>query len=131
MIRLGANKEGYERMILAIDFDGTIVDEDYPNIGKLKPNVVNIINKLYDLGDYIIIWTNRKDADLKSALEFLDKVGIKYHIANDNIKDVKLNFIPYPKIYADIFIDDRGILGIPNDWNTIYNIIQSKRRKIK
>lgn len=48
-------------MIFAIDFDGTIVEHKYPEIGALKPSAKQVINELYGKGHYIIIWRSRND----------------------------------------------------------------------
>jgi hypothetical protein len=110
-------------MILAIDFDVTIVDHEYPLIGKLKPNAKEIINKLYNDGYKIIIWTCRYvDKDILLVKEFLSDNKIQYHKINENIECNGFN--PYPKVYADLYIDDKNLCGIPN-WIDIYNIIKN------
>lgn len=109
-------------MIIAIDFDGTIVENKYPEIGNLKPNVQKIINRLVAEGHYIIIWTCRSDSsDLENLKKFLHDNNILYHAINENKSN--LGFSPKPKIFANIYIDDRQLGGIPDDWNDIYNII--------
>ena len=118
--------------ILAIDFDGTIVEHRYPDVGELKPNAVKIINRLHAEGFTIIIWTCRGQADLVS--DHLEVLGIKYDYINENAPNVREMFgvgpdeewEPSRKIYADIYIDDRQLGGIPDDWETIYCIIQKQ-----
>lgn len=113
--------------IIAIDFDGTIVEQSYPEMGKIKKNAKSIINRLYDEGNTIIIWTVRSNANnaLDSMIRFLEEKQIKYHKINENADSI-LNDSSWtdfsPKIYADIYIDDRGIKGIPG-WNKIYKLI--------
>jgi len=102
-------------LIIACDFDGSIVNHEYPKIGKLKPNAKEVINKLYDKGHKIIIWTCRyTEVDLSEMKNFLVKKKIKFHEINKNIQG--LNFNPVPKIYANIYIDDRNIFMNGINW---------------
>lgn len=120
--------------LLAVDFDGTIVDHEFPYIGQLKPNAKQVINELYDEGFGIFIWTCRDSTfhpDLRKfpnatptifdVHDFLEKEGIKYD--GININHPQLGFQPVPKIYGDIYIDDKQLGGIPNDWRIIKELI--------
>lgn len=103
--------------IIAIDFDGTISigDNAYPDPhnGTIRPYAKEIINFLYDVGVKVVIWTNRKNVkgtDIKDKLlmkQWLDEMGIHYHTVNDSTR-----FAPFKyygrKLYAHMFIDDRG-----------------------
>ncbi len=117
-------------MIIAIDFDGTIVEHEFPNIGPLKLNAKEVINHLIDEGHQIIIWTCRttqnafpgRPCTIFDVANFLVENGILFHTINNNA--VGLNFQPSPKIYADIYIDDKQLGGIPDDWNDILEIIK-------
>jgi len=111
-------------LIIAIDFDGTIVEHKFPEIGKLKPFAKEIINKLVEDGNYIIIWTCRYvKQDLVNMFYFLVNNGIKFH--NININCPNIDFKPIPKIYADIYIDDRSLF-YKDDWNLIYEEIKKR-----
>ena len=114
-------------MIIAIDFDGTIVRDMYPAIGKLRPDAVKCINKLYDDGHYIIIWTCREGIRLYAATRFLDMMGVKYHKVNgDEPGNLEKFGSAGRKVYADVYIDDRQPGGLP-PWQEIYERI-SKRK---
>lgn len=109
-------------IVIAVDWDGTVVTNDYPKMGEFLPGAVDTINWLYDRGDYIIIWTCRylynDIADMKQKL----KSGrIKYHCINQNHPSVK--FHPWPKIYADVYIDDRNLGGFPG-WNYVREVFE-------
>ena len=105
-------------MIIAIDFDGTIVEHKYPAIGKLKPKAKEVINKLVEKHHYIIIWTCRYiEKDLKEMFDFLIKNEIKFH--NINMNNSNISFRPIPKIYADIYIDDKNIFCDKINWDKI------------
>ena len=112
-------------MIIAIDFDGTIVENNFPAIGPLLPDAVQSINRLYDDGHYIIIWTCRDGAELLTAINFLLSVGIKFHRVNDGNPD---NVAEYGtntrKVYAHKYIDDHNVPGFPG-WKQVLNLIQS------
>jgi hydroxymethylpyrimidine pyrophosphatase-like HAD family hydrolase len=108
-------------MIIAIDFDGTIVEHDYPRIGKIRENARVSINMLKALGNTVIIWTCRyKKRDLYNMISWLQENNISYDYVNCNHPGI--DFYPEPKIYADIYIDDRQVGGLPS-WEQIYKII--------
>jgi hypothetical protein len=105
-------------MIIAIDFDGTIVEHRYPEIGPLRHMAKAVINELHRCGHTIIIWTCRDNGDTIGAMRsFLEANEIPFYTVNANAPG--LGFAPRPKIYADIYIDDRA-LGCPQDWAFIY-----------
>ena len=116
-------------MILAVDFDGTIVEQRYPAIGPLMPNAVESINRLYDDGHYIIIWTSRDGAPLLEAINFLLHEGVKFHRVNENNAD---NMAQYGsnsrKVYAHRYIDDRNIGGFPG-WEHVYSEITREEKE--
>jgi len=106
-------------MVLAIDFDGTIVEHTYPKIGKLKPNAKETINKWYEEGHKIIIWSCRMNKEKKEAELFLKENGIKFHTFNKNVI-VNDTFNPEPKIFAHVYIDDRGFRYTDEKYNWEY-----------
>lgn len=99
-------------MIIAIDFDGTICKDRYPDVGKPKSNAVESIQKLYNDGHYIIIYTCRCGEKLKDAVNALLEWGVPFHRVNDHCP---ANVAKYGegglKIYADVYIDDRNLGG--------------------
>ena len=120
-----------KKLIFAIDFDGTIVENKYPLVGDLLPHAKETINWLYDQGHTIIIWTCRYTReDLNSMEQFLNYNKIKFHKINENADQIQQgSFCPTPKIFADIYLDDRGLMFIP-DWGLIKSILE-KRKEIK
>lgn len=99
--------------IIAIDFDGTLTcTNEFPIIGDLREEANYFINKWYQEGFYIIIWTCRSEPkDLEPMKDFLKIHKIPYHKINENIDE--LNFKPYPKIFANWYLDDRSLTGFP------------------
>lgn len=108
--------------IIAIDFDGTIVEQAFPEIGKLLPYAKEVLYNLYYQGYYIIIWTCRGGQELIDAKDFLDKKGIMYHKLNENAPFERVGFMPHPKIFADVYIDDRNLGGFPG-WEYVEEML--------
>jgi hydroxymethylpyrimidine pyrophosphatase-like HAD family hydrolase len=73
------------RRIIAVDFDGTIVEDEWPNIGSIKNKVIDAMQREKDIRDtYIIIWTCRSGEELQKMQDFLDKNNIPYDRINAN-----------------------------------------------
>lgn len=117
-------------MIIAIDFDGTIVQDRFPDIGEMIPGAKEVINALHADGHRIIIWTSRTGVELARAVEWLAKTGIKYHLVNESCPDntKKYGGRDTRKIYADIYVDDRGLVPLPDDWHEIKEMIIDKMK---
>jgi len=112
--------------VIAIDFDGTIADTEYPKIGKLRPNAVEVINELYEDGYGIVINTCREGLALAACIEFLDKVGLKRHFINSNFPFlIDLYEADTRKISADMYIDDKCLYDLPS-WGVIYSMVWNK-----
>lgn len=111
--------------ILAIDFDDTVVENAFPEIGKLRKNAREIINKFFEEGFYIIFWTCRSGSELGVMRDFLIDVGINFHKINENASYEILGFQPSPKIYYDTSIDDKN-LDCPLDWDVIYDRVHER-----
>jgi hydroxymethylpyrimidine pyrophosphatase-like HAD family hydrolase len=101
------------KKIIAVDFDGTLVKElDKAYLAtefELMPNAKEVINWMYDKF-YIILWTCRNEKFLQNAVGFLNKNAIVFHAINENADF--LDFETSPKIYADIYIDNRAMCEI-------------------
>ena len=112
------------QMILAIDFDGTIVADEFPHIGEMRAGAKEAINKLHDEGYYIIIWTCRTHARLQEAKQWLTDEGIRYHKINESCPaSVEVySGIDTRKVFANLYIEDRSIHPLP-PWHDIYNKI--------
>jgi hypothetical protein len=117
-------------LIIAIDFDGTIAEVDFPSIVKPKSGAKKYINKLYSEGHHIVIWTCRSDGDLLKAIEFLNEQGIWFHDVNSHHEGLIRAFNnDTRKVAADVYVDDKGLWlfnKLPH-WRIIYWMIQLKR----
>jgi len=111
-----------ESKIIAIDFDGTIVEDKYPAIGKPMMFAFETMKKMQEDGHRLILWTYRQGEKLEEAVEFCSKNGIEFYAVNKNF--VEEDYTPNVprKLKADIFIDDRNIGGFIG-WGKIYQIL--------
>lgn len=111
---------------LAIDFDGTIVEDAYPGIGKPKIFAFETLKKLQSEGYRLILWTYRHGKSLDEAVEFCKKNGIEFYAVNSSFEGEFFNPEEASrKIDADLFIDDRNLGGFPG-WGEIYTIINER-----
>ena len=111
---------------LAIDFDGTIVDDAYPGIGKAKIFAFETLKKLQSEGYRLILWTYRHGQALDEAVEFCKKNGIEFYAINNSFDGEDFDKTKQSrKINADIFIDDRNLGGFPG-WSAVYQIIKNR-----
>jgi len=111
-------------MVIAVDFDGTIVEHAYPKIGKPIPFAIDVLKKLQKEERHtLILWTVREGDLLQEAVDYCSKNGIEFYAANKNYPEEEYGDSPR-KLTADIFIDDKNIGGLP-DWSVIYKAIRS------
>ena len=115
-------------MIIAVDFDGTIVEHRYPAIGKERPFAIETLKKLNKDGHRLILWTVREGRLLEEAVAFCRERGVEFYAVNrDYPEEEKEHNKHYSrKLKADVWIDDRNVGGLP-DWGTIYEMITYKR----
>lgn len=112
-------------MIIAVDFDGTIVEHKYPYIGKAIPLAFQTLKQLQNEHHTLILWTVREGALLDEAITYCKKNGLEFFAHNANYPQEDRNTAPR-KIKADLFIDDRNFGGLP-DWQFIYQAIHAKK----
>ena len=113
-------------MTIAVDFDGTIVEDRYPQIGKERPFAVATLKQLMNDGHHLILWTVRKGERLDEAVKWCEDRGVRFFAVNKDFDDDELDKLHHSrKIKADLFIDDRSVTGLP-DWGVIYQLISQK-----
>ena len=124
--------------VLCIDFDGTLVEHDYPRIGALRPNVIEVLTRFKKEGFRLILLTCREDGDepgrdyLTQAVEFMRGHRIEFDAVNEPLsfeeeggwRPTKLRRKPH----GNVFIDDRNLGGIPFDWLDIYKQVHKQLR---
>ena len=118
-------------MIIAVDFDGTIVEHEYPKIGKTKLFAFETLKALQEKGHILILWTYRAGKELDEAVEFCKKNGIEFYAVNKNYPEEEyVEGEISRKINADIYIDDRNVGGFL-DWGKIWEIIEGQNLDLK
>ena len=112
-------------MKIAVDFDGTIVENAYPKIGEPMLFAFETLKALQDKGHQLILWTYRSEDKLIDAVCFCERNGVKFYAINNSYPE-EFKFFDYSqtsrKIDADIFIDDRNIGGFLG-WSKIWQLI--------
>jgi hypothetical protein len=103
-------------MIIAVDFDGTIVKSQWPNIGKPRFGALNCLRWLKSRGHKLILWTCRDHTggdDLQQAMDWLSDKGIEFDYFNENDEAKRTLYRnDTRKIGADWYIDDKaGFIG--------------------
>ncbi len=112
-------------MIIAVDFDGTIVTHEYPQIGKPIPFAIQTLKKLQDEDHHqIILWSVREGELLQEAVDYCKSRGLEFYAVNSNYPEENSATRPNRKLTADLFIDDRNLGGLP-DWGVIYQMIHT------
>lgn len=111
-------------MTIAVDFDGTIVQHRYPEIGKEIPFAIRTLKMLSAQGHRLILWTVREGDLLEDAVQWCQERGIEFYAVNRDYPEETIdnNRGFTRKLKADMWIDDRNVGGIP-DWGIIYRII--------
>ena len=109
--------------IIAVDFDGTIVEHKYPAIGKEMLFAFATLKALQQKGHKLILWTIRTGPLLNEAVEYCKSNGVTFYAINKNYPEEILDEKTSRKLNADVFIDDRnvgGFLGWSDVWNTLH-----------
>ncbi len=113
---------------IAVDFDGTIVENRYPKIGKPILFAEETLIHLQNDGHLLILWTYRSGKELEEAVEFCAQKGINFYAVNKSYPEEIFDGTQSRKIQADIFIDDRNIGGL-RGWGEIYQELSSAPEK--
>lgn len=127
------------KVIVAVDFDGTIVEHNYPDIGPECPGAVETLKWLHECGAKIILWTMRSRVELVNAVAWCVGHGITLGGVNKNPDQD--SWTTSPKAYAHIYIDDAA-LGCPLqmdsegvrvcvDWMGVRELLETRFEIIK
>ena len=107
---------------IAIDFDGTIVEHEYPKIGKEKLFAFRTLKELEKQGARLILWTFRTGKELEEAVEYCRNNGIEFYAINKNYPEEVLDETVSRKIDVDIYLDDKNLGGFPG-WSEVWQIL--------
>lgn len=97
--------------IIAVDFDGTLCINEFPEIGEPITDTIEYIKKKKKNGDKIILWTSRNEEQTKKAVEWCSEQGLTFDAVNENLPEIIEAFGgDCRKIFANEYIDDRNKL---------------------
>lgn len=111
-----------EGKVIAVDFDGTIVEHKYPEIGDEMLFAFSTLKELQKKGHRLILWTYRDGEHLKKAADFCAANGLEFFAINENYPGEITEGNYSRKLLADIFIDDRNIGGFLG-WDAVWQML--------
>lgn len=95
--------------IIAVDFDGTLCENKYPEIGEENREVIEYLKERRKAGDRIILWTCRVGEMLEKAVAWCTAHDLEFDAVNENLPEIVESFgFDTRKIFANEYIDDRG-----------------------
>ena len=99
---------GYK--IIAVDFDGTLCTNKWPEIGDPNLPLIEYLKKQQNLGNKVILWTCRTENLLVDAIAWCASYGLYFNEVNRNVSEV-INKMDGDsrKIFAHEYIDDRAV----------------------
>jgi hypothetical protein len=109
---------------IAVDFDGTIVEHKYPEIGKELLFAFETLKQLIKQKHQVILWTYRAGQELDEAVEFCRENGVEFFAVNKNFPEEYYDGSISRKIDADVYIDDRNLGGFPG-WSAVWQMLNS------
>ncbi|MCD6066705.1 MAG: hypothetical protein K0S33_1531 [Bacteroidetes bacterium] len=112
----------YESKIIAVDFDGTIVEHKYPAIGKEMLFAFATLKELQKKGHKLILWTFRDGELLQEAVDYCRQNGVEFYAVNKSYPEEVYDLSISRKINADLFIDDRNVGGFVG-WSKVWQIL--------
>lgn len=111
--------EHLKNLKIAVDFDGTLVEHQYPDIGKDMIFAFETLRELQKNGALLILWTFRAGTELDEAVKYCRTKGIEFYAINRNYPEEIFDESVSRKINADVFIDDKNVGGFPG-WSEIW-----------
>ena len=106
MTRLASSRP----FIIAVDFDGTLVTHEYPEIGVEVPEAIRWLKACELYGVRLILWTIRDGEALEQAVAWCRAHGLELWGVNENPDQA--SWTKSPKVYASVYIDDAAF-GVP------------------
>lgn len=104
-------------MVYAIDFDGTLCVNRYPEIGEPREDVIRVVRWLSLFMDAkVILWTCREGDQLEAAVQWCRAHRLTFDAVNDNLPEhIERYGNNCRKVFADVYVDDRNaaeVLGV-------------------
>lgn len=98
-----------ENKIIAVDFDGTLCENKWPEIGEANKEMITYLKDRQVNGNKLILWTCRVDDMLKNAIDWSAEQGLIFDAVNENLPEIVASFgTDTRKIFANEYIDDRN-----------------------
>lgn len=110
---------GKKKLIFAVDFDGTIAEEDFNTTGQFRFGAIDVLKALRKKGHKIILWTCREGKKLENALNALSLCGFVPDAVNENVRN-KTDY-GHPKVFANVYLDDKSFPPFPGWW-AVYRV---------
>ena len=108
--------------IIAIDFDGTLCRNAFPNIGEPKMDVIRAAKVEASKGTRLILWTCRTGELLEAALRWCYELGLEFDAVNENLPETLEHFgSDCRKVFANEYWDDRAVNPDPINGLTCRN----------
>lgn len=98
-------------MIVAVDFDGVLCEDAFPDIGRPNYDMISFVRQLIDEGHEVILWTSRAGDRLAEAVDWCEDRGLHFCAVNENAPSNLAQYLveyptPSPKVYADLYLED-------------------------
>ena len=127
-------------MIVAVDFDGVLCEDAFPEIGTPHYDVIQLVREIIDAGHEVVLWTARADGRLTEAVEWCEDYGLHFDAVNENAPSNRARYeVEYPngtrKVYADVYLDDkiaefRHTEMYVGHRAALYNMVKSARKVV-
>lgn len=96
--------------IFAVDFDGTLCESAFPDIGAPNITLINHLIKKRKKGHKLILWTCRVGERLQEAVDWCRRYGLEFDAVNDNLPEMVEKWGNQTrKVFADVYIDDKSV----------------------
>lgn len=101
---------GTKVKVIAIDFDGCLCENAWPEIGQANIPVIARAKAEQDNGAKLILWTCREGEMLDKAVNWCAGHGLEFDAHNENVQElIDLYGNDCRKIGADEYWDDKAV----------------------
>lgn len=129
--RKGVLEMSQEIGIIAVDFDGTLCSDQYPEIGQPNKGLIHYLKDRKKNGSKLILWTCRCSAPLEKAVDWCIKQGLEFDAVNENVPEIiELYGSNSRKIYADLYFDDKAYREVCRHDHLEKAIVEYDNKKI-
>ena len=111
-------------MVIAVDFDGTIVEDAYPEIGEPKIFAFETLIEMQKSNHQVILWTTREGDKLEEAVDFCRKNGVQFYAVNKSYPEEKYDESISRKLNCDVFVSNKNVGG-HYGWGELWQEIKS------